>query len=537
MMLAMLALVGIGLATAHQAVVPYAPGSAIVTEIYSNDGTTAVTFVTIEAVCDDTLPNDTTMIEVVMGQVRDFFRPIAGRTVCEMLRSTDSHEFYNGTMWVIPQYYGSDDLREIHLGGSCGYWPLNNVDGDRRTHLSIWGRSVQRGSTIGGCCTSSYADEGTNWGQQFTINAITMLTPSSTPSPTPCANIYTDPSYVDELPAPICTDVLARDECEISAIRARCNFTCTGCTTAPVIPPTRAPTLYATSFADLESAGSTPCPNSCLSIVVEGQIIFPQAITVHCNVSFICNFPSSCEFKSLGNSRHFAVAENALLRLTGIILHGGFVANERVDWSGANGGGSVLIQPGGSASIIDCMFHNNSVRGTAPTSTGPNPCGCGGRGGAISAVEVARLEAFGTLFTNNHVFNHARCNCNGHCNSHGGAMWLGRNLETNQFTRYMLSNNTFYGNTATKQGMPCLGQSVALHLGNFAAGGNCYAAGGVRCVDWTGIQPSALQSTVLPEITFTRCNIEPALPTPCADIHADSFVDELPAPICADMLA
>ena len=227
--------------TSHQAAVPYAPGSATVTEIYTNDGTVEVATSTMHAVCQNELPADATMIEVVMGQVHDFFRPVADLTVCTMLQSEFSHEFYNGTDWVVP----------VHLngfGGSASTWPRVNVDGDARDRLSFWGPrpgNVYNGCNgcVGGCCSTAYSGPSTGWGQPFSINAISA-TPGPTVSPTPCADVHTDPSFVDALPAPICADVLAQDECVIPAIRARCNFTCTGCTAASVIPPTVAPTSH-----------------------------------------------------------------------------------------------------------------------------------------------------------------------------------------------------------------------------------------------------------------------------------------------------
>ena len=103
----------------------------------------------------------------------------------------------------------------------------------------------------GGCCSESYlqsrtdqADEG-SWRLPFTINAIFVAaTPAPAAALTPCADVHADPTHADALPAPICADVLARRACGIPAIRARCNFTCTGCTAAPVIPPIRAPTSW-----------------------------------------------------------------------------------------------------------------------------------------------------------------------------------------------------------------------------------------------------------------------------------------------------
>lgn len=81
---------------------------------------------------------------------------------------------------------------------------------------------------------------------------IEAISSTPTASPTPCTDINADPTFVDELPAPICANVLAQNECEIPAIWARCNFTCTGCTTAPVTPPAEVPT------ASLRQLGTVP---------------------------------------------------------------------------------------------------------------------------------------------------------------------------------------------------------------------------------------------------------------------------------------
>ena len=90
--------------------------------------------------------------------------------------------------------------------------------------------------------------------------------PSRIASPTNCTNVYADPTFVDALPAPICADMLAQNECGIPAIRARCNFTCTGCTSAPTIPPTQTPTN--TPFAEVTSTDSS------------AQMTVPQDLTV-----------------------------------------------------------------------------------------------------------------------------------------------------------------------------------------------------------------------------------------------------------------
>ena len=125
---------------------------------------------------------------------------------------------------------------------------------------------------MGGCCSQSY-DDVFDWNQAYIMNAI-VSTPPSNASPTPCADIHADPSFVDELPVLICADMLAQDECEIPVIRARCNFTCTGCTAAPVIPPTQAPTSHraAVPFAP-ESATVTEVYRSNGTIQVTNAVL------------------------------------------------------------------------------------------------------------------------------------------------------------------------------------------------------------------------------------------------------------------------
>ena len=126
------------------------------------------------------------------------------------------------------------------------YWPVNNINGDQRRHLSAWGRTLPENRT-GGCCSTTLSVRFQGWNQSFIINAIVPL-PSPTAAPTPCTAVHADPTFIDALPAPICADMLAQDECEIPAIRARCNFTCTGCTAAA---PGAGPTCGSLQYLDV----------------------------------------------------------------------------------------------------------------------------------------------------------------------------------------------------------------------------------------------------------------------------------------------
>ena len=89
-----------------------------------------------------------------MGSVVDYFKPIEGKTYCEMLQSHKLHQWSSdGKNWVIPLYYST------HIGGSDNYWPA-----DGRSHLSFWGG----GGNLGGCCHSSFSDT-SGWGRAFNI--------------------------------------------------------------------------------------------------------------------------------------------------------------------------------------------------------------------------------------------------------------------------------------------------------------------------------------------------------------------------------
>jgi hypothetical protein len=83
------------------------------------------------------VPTTAGHIQVTMGDVIDFFRPVPGASFCEMLTSSNRHEWSNDlTTWHTPDYYPA------HYGGSATNWPANNVEGDDRRFLSFWGASV-----------------------------------------------------------------------------------------------------------------------------------------------------------------------------------------------------------------------------------------------------------------------------------------------------------------------------------------------------------------------------------------------------------
>ena len=89
-----------------------------------------------------------------MGNVIDYFKPVAGITYCEMLQSNTLHQWSSdGKNWVIPTFYGH------HLGGSAKNYPT-----DGRGYLSFWGGHGARG----GCCYYSYNGK-SGWNRAFRI--------------------------------------------------------------------------------------------------------------------------------------------------------------------------------------------------------------------------------------------------------------------------------------------------------------------------------------------------------------------------------
>ena len=112
------------------------------------------------------IPSTAIGIVIDTGFDRDFFKPTAGATYCEMLISSKKHQWSatgNDDDWVVPAFYGS------HNGGSAPGWPKESgKEGDDRKHLTFWGRSDK--SNNGGHTRSG-------WGSPFTMYYLASLQP------------------------------------------------------------------------------------------------------------------------------------------------------------------------------------------------------------------------------------------------------------------------------------------------------------------------------------------------------------------------
>ena len=83
------------------------------------------------------IPSNATYIKLVMGSVVDYFKPITGKTFCEMLQSFKLHQWSSdGINWIIPANGQHTHL----LGGSDKSYPT-----DGRVYLSFWGGNANNG--------------------------------------------------------------------------------------------------------------------------------------------------------------------------------------------------------------------------------------------------------------------------------------------------------------------------------------------------------------------------------------------------------
>eukprot|EP00505_MAST-04D_sp_SCG-Rhode-Island_P000887 Stramenopile-MAST_4_protein_887 len=118
------------------------------------------------------------VMRVTMGKVRDYFKPITGKSLCEMLTSQNNHMWSanggvptkdgGGGAWLKPTYNSDPNLKEL-LGGSNATYP-KEIDG--RQYLSFWG------GDHGGCChkysiiypNADGGADGPSWGNEFQIH-------------------------------------------------------------------------------------------------------------------------------------------------------------------------------------------------------------------------------------------------------------------------------------------------------------------------------------------------------------------------------
>uniref|UniRef100_A0A7S3BTG6 Uncharacterized protein n=1 Tax=Haptolina ericina TaxID=156174 RepID=A0A7S3BTG6_9EUKA len=98
---------------------------------------------------------------MVIGDFIDYFRPVKGKTFCEMIVSDKYHEWsYDGLQFHSLEAHYHDG--NSHFGGAVGGTPAKLGDSSR-THVPFWGK---KSSDAGGCCQLSTTDT-VGWGKPF----------------------------------------------------------------------------------------------------------------------------------------------------------------------------------------------------------------------------------------------------------------------------------------------------------------------------------------------------------------------------------
>jgi hypothetical protein len=140
------------------------------TVIHVEDGTHWINDAVVDNWCKK-LPEGTTAVKIKMGAATDYFRPIEGYTVCQMLHSNNKYEYSrDGVAWVTPDYYGS------HYGGSRSRYPAQVLTSDTRKYLSFWGHPES--SHPGGCCHNGHdeAESQAAWRRAYVMYSLSSKT-------------------------------------------------------------------------------------------------------------------------------------------------------------------------------------------------------------------------------------------------------------------------------------------------------------------------------------------------------------------------
>ena len=116
------------------------------------------------------LLGDDVIIKLTMGIYTDYFKPVNGATLSEMLTTHTKHLWTSDltTPFVAPNYWG---VNNGNLGGSA-----NNYPSDGRIYLPFWGTSY---TGLGGGCCEVTAQENAAWGRAFKMESINVPEPST----------------------------------------------------------------------------------------------------------------------------------------------------------------------------------------------------------------------------------------------------------------------------------------------------------------------------------------------------------------------
>lgn len=130
---------------------------------YENDGTVKVYQDFFQEKCSS-IPEGTVYMKLTMGEHVDYLKPKDGKTMCEMLKSNNQHQWSSDLKtWVTPTYYNA-----ATLGGDQSHQNLQNKGpNDNRGHLTLWGSGRSPAHEKGGCCRDEFSQTGDGWGKGY----------------------------------------------------------------------------------------------------------------------------------------------------------------------------------------------------------------------------------------------------------------------------------------------------------------------------------------------------------------------------------
>jgi len=142
------------------------------------------------------VPKQATHIKMTVGDVTDYFKPKAGRSMCDMLVSADQHMWSSdGVAWKAVAMVSAST---VGLGGSADGWLNNGANAtDKRDTPSFWG--VRAGAVQkGGCCHSDYKTVGKAWAKPYEMEYCGVpvaLAPICTPLVTVAGSSSADTAF------------------------------------------------------------------------------------------------------------------------------------------------------------------------------------------------------------------------------------------------------------------------------------------------------------------------------------------------------
>jgi hypothetical protein len=125
-----------------------------------------------------------TMLSAEPSNVVDFYRPLNGVSLCNMLRASNQHLWSASAAgpFSTPTYPPNPAVgANTPLGGSAANWP----HGDVRPYISFWGAA----NAAAGCCSLTYQAATTSWGMPYVLSVAAPKCPIPNPCFTqPCQN-------------------------------------------------------------------------------------------------------------------------------------------------------------------------------------------------------------------------------------------------------------------------------------------------------------------------------------------------------------